>query len=279
MGSIYYLYIDDSGSRFPDHHEPTGRDDGMNCFALGGILIRDEERAALTAARSAFCDRWGVTSPLHSSAIRGRRRQFAWLSDDEARASEFLRDLESFLCSLPVVGFGVVIDRVGYNLRYREKYGDQRWWMCKTAYTILMERVAKFVDAQGGAFKVRFEETGKREDRALLGYAKDLKRVGLPFNTDTSAQYQALSASDFRRIILGDPRRLTKELPAIQVADLYLYPMVKAGYVQDYRPFQMLMDGKRLIDALLAPEARARLGIKYSCFEAIKSERPGVTQA
>ena len=279
MAKAYYLYIDDSGSRFPDRKSPIDRDDHMDCFALGGILIENSARAALGAAHEALCNRWNITTPLHSSTIRGRRRDFSWLDDDGTEANEFLADLEQFLCDLPVIGFATVIDRAGYNARYRERYGDQRWWMCKSAYTILIERVAKYVDSQGGAFQVRFEETGKKEDRALIGYAKDLKRTGAPFDPQTSAEYGALSAIDFKRIIQGEPRRLTKASPAIQVADLYLYPMVKAGYDPTYRPFLKLMECGRIIDAVLPEGERANRGIKYSCFELVKNERPGKTQA
>ncbi len=170
--------------------------------------------------------------------------------------------------ALPVVGFATVIDRPGYNKRYREKYGDQRWLMCKTAYTILVERVCKFVDAQRGSLAIRFEETGKMEDRALIGYAKDMKRTGAPFDAANSQHYAALGAADYKRIIEGEPRRVTKRYsPSIQVADLYLYPMVKAGYDAGYRPWNKFFTAGKVIDALLKPEDRPTLGVKYSCFD------------
>lgn len=267
----FYLYIDDSGSRFPDR-VPEPRKDGIDCFALGGILIADTDRAALQAAYTAFCDRWKIDYPLHSTAIRGRRGAFKWLGADADTEQRFLADLEAFLLSLPVVGFATVINRPGYNLRYKEKYGDQRWWMCKTAYNILIERVCKYVDAQGGTLSVRFEETGKAEDRAIIGYGKDMKRGGSPFDASTSQQYGGLGPEDYRRIIEGDAERLTKQSPSIQIADLYLYPMVKAGYDPAYRPWQNMMDAGRIIDALLEPDDRSRLGVKYSCFDQEKQK-------
>lgn len=267
----FYFYADDSGSRFPDRN-PVSRKDGIDCFALGGILIADADRAALQAAHAAFCQRWNIAYPLHSTAIRGRRNNFVWLGADAAIESMFLTDLERFLLSLPVLAFAVVIDRPGYNLRYKERYGDQRWWMCKSAYNILIERVCKYVDAQGGILSIRFEQTGKAEDRALIGYGKDMKRYGAPFDPDRSRQYDALSASDYSRIVEGDPQRLTKESPAIQIADLYLYPMVKAGYEPEYAPWQNMLAAGKVIDALLTEEERPLLGVKYSCFDAQKTK-------
>lgn len=231
----YYLYMDDSGSRLPDKIEAE-RKDGIDCFALGGILIKDGERAALQAAHTAFCGRWNITYPLHSTAIRGRRNDFAWLGKDREIEGRFLADLEGILLTLPVLGFAAVVHRPGYNERYKEKYGDQRWLMCKTAYTILIERVCKYVAAQGGTLSIRFEETGKQEDRALIGYTKDMKREGAPFDTGRSQQYGALGPAEYKGLIEGDPERLTKKSPAIQVADLLLYPMVKAGYDPTYGP-------------------------------------------
>lgn len=74
----------------------------MDCFALGGILIEDKDRASLQAAHSAFCARWKITYPLHSTAIRGRRGDFAWLGADTEIENRFLVDLESTMLALPV---------------------------------------------------------------------------------------------------------------------------------------------------------------------------------
>lgn len=271
--SKFYLYLDDSGTRYPNR-KPQVREDNMDWFALGGILIADADRAALVAAHQAFMERWGIiTCPLHSTAIRGKRDDFAWLGDDPKRCGQFLGELEDFLCGLPVIGFAAVIDRKGYNSRYQAIYGEQRWWMCKTAFAIVVERAAKYVDARGGTLAIRFEQTGKAEDRALQGYAKDLKQSGSPFDAGKSNNYGALHAADYARLLKGGVERQTKHSPAIQVADLYLYPMVKAGYDETYRPWQVMMKRGRLIDALLEPSERVTLGIKYSCFEWVQKRK------
>lgn len=268
MTKRFYLYIDDSGTRFPDRKPQISRVDGIDCFALGGILIEDKDRAALQSSHDALCTKWKITSPLHSTKIRGRRDDFAWLGESPEKEQDFLGELQKLMLGLPLLGFATVIDRPGYNKRYQEKYGDQRWWMCKTAYTILIERVSKYVDAQHGTLTIRFEETGKKEDRAIIGYAKDMKRTGAPFDNVTSGSYVALGPADYKRIIEGEPRRVTKkDSPAVQIADLYLYPMVKAGYDPSYTPWQAMCGAKKVIDAVLKPEDRAMLGIKYSCFD------------
>jgi hypothetical protein len=266
----FYLYIDDSGTRFPDRKPQVARADGIDCFALGGILIEDRDRPALQAAHDVFCQRWNVTTPLHSTKIRGRRDDFVWLGEDVQTEQSFLNDLQSMMLGLPVLGFAAVINRPGYNKRYQERYGDQRWWMCKTAYTILIERVCKYVQAQRGTLTIRFEETGKKEDRAIIGYAKDMKRTGAPFDNASSGSYGALGPDDYKRIIEGEPRRVTKkDSPAVQIADLYLYPMMKAGYNPTYAPWLAMCAAKKVIDALLSPEDRAVLGIKFSCFDKV----------
>lgn len=60
----------------------------------------------------------------------------------------------------------------------------------------------------------------------------------------------------------------------MQIADLVLYPMAKGGYDPSYRPYAALMENKRLIDALLAPEERASMGIKYRCFDRLNDKGP-----
>ena len=271
------LYLDDSGSRFPDHEPEAARDDGMDWFALGGLLIDKADRKRALEQYDVFVSNWGIDYPLHSTKIRGRRDRFRWLGQDAARAERFYRELEGLLVSLPVTGIACVIDRPGYNARYAAKYGDQRWLMCKTAYAILIERSLKFAAAAGANLEVFYEEAGKHEDRAVAAYHKSLKVDGMPFDQGNSSGYSGLAPDDFRIGVLGDPQRVTKKgSPLVQIADLYLYPMVKVGYQEGYPPFDQLFAASRVIDAQLPEDERASLGIKYSCFDLIqKGERPG----
>jgi hypothetical protein len=88
-----HLYFDDSDVRRPDRHPEQTRRDEMDHFALGGILIHEDEIGALIAAHNAFTQKWNVTAPLHSTRIRGRRGAFAWLGKDASREEAFLGDL------------------------------------------------------------------------------------------------------------------------------------------------------------------------------------------
>lgn len=263
---IYYLYFDDSGIRFPDKQQKPVRNDGLDHFALGGILLKKSDRSNIIEAYKEFRKKWRITYPLRSSDVRGKRENFIWLAD-EATHDAFFKELNTYLCDIPVIGFAAVVDRIGYNNRYEEKYGDRRWWMCKTAFSILVERAAKYADANGGRLKIRFEGAGKKEDRAIMQYFKDLKTTGMPFDTSTSSKYEFLKPEDFRRILWEEPERHTKKSPLVQIADLYLYPMVKGGYDKGYPPYRMLMENRKLIDALLPSEKIESCGIKYSCFD------------
>lgn len=273
MKKHYYLYIDDSGSRFPDKKQ-LERNDGMNCFALGGILVEETHKIILEEKYKVFCEKWEIGYPLHSTKIRGKRDDFSWLEKSAKDNDRFLSELEELMISIPVIGFAAVISRDGYNSRYKEKYGNERWLMCKTAYNILMERVSKYVIGEDSTFEVCFEEVGKMEDRAIIQYGRDLKSVGLPFNKDTSAKYQSLSADDFKKVMLGDPNRKKKENLYVQIADLYLYPMIKRKYDEAYRPWNVLFNSKKVIDSVLSGDDMAILGIKYSCFESPESKNP-----
>lgn len=261
----YYLYFDDSGIRFPDKQQPT-RIDGIDHFALGGILLRKSDRDEAIKGYKKLCEKWKITYPLRSSDVRGKRENYSWLTD-KVTHDEFFKDLNEYLCEIPVIGFAVVVNRSGYNKRYEEKYKEKRWWMCKTAFSILVERVSKYVATKNGQLRIRFEECGKKEDRAILQYLKDLKSVGMPFDTSNSSKYGSLRAEDFRKIVKGAPERQTKKSPLLQIADLYLYPMVKGGYHKEYEPYKKLISKKKLIDSHLTPEEIPSLGIKYSCFE------------
>lgn len=262
----YFLYIDDSGSRFPDK-KPEARTDGMDQFALGGVLMLESDKQEVKEKYLEFCKKWDINYPLHSSEIRSMRENFIWLESSAKQREKFLEELETLLLSFPVLGFAAVIHRPGYNKRYREKYKGKPWLMCKTAYSILIERASRYVDEQNGVLRLRFEAAGKREDRAFMTYAKSLKQTGMPFNKDTSAKYTALTKEDFERIIISEPRRKDKNNLYTQIADLYLYPMAKRQYEPTYNPWVKFYENKKVIDSLLPEEDWPYKGIKYSCFD------------
>ncbi len=237
----------------------------MNCFGLGSILVKEEDVDLLKERHRVFCEKHGITYPLHSYKIRGGREDFGWLKKPE-NARVFFPELDAFMLDLPVVGIAAIIDRTGYVARHSDRYADRLWYMCKTAYSILIERAAKYADSQGRVLRVFFEESGKQEDRDLIAYHKALKLKGMPFNAATSAEYTSLSAADFKRIVMGDARRRTKKTAMLQIADLMLYPMAKAGYDPTYKPYVDLMAAGKLIDALLPPNDMPYRGIEYSCF-------------
>ena len=263
----YFLYFDDTGNRKLGTSDLVSdvRQDGMNCFALGGILVKEEDIEELLGKHKNFCSEWKIDYPLHSSRIRGGRGNFGWLRR-HGTEKLFLPALQEFLLSLPFVGIACVVNRPGYEARYGARHHNQRWPMSKTTFSILIERVAKFADGKGKNLEVYFEQSGKTEDKRIIQYMRDLKRDGNPFDEGNSKGYQPLTAEDYRRIVLGEPHRLTKAAPPAQIADLVLYPMAKGGYSSDYYPYRKLKEAGKLLDCLVAEDEVSVRGIKYSCF-------------
>jgi len=261
-----HLYFDDTGSRFPDRDPVEIRQDGMDCFGLGGILVNAEDVDRIYTQYNAFCKLWEIDYPLHSSSIRGGRGKFGWLRKPEL-AGEFLPSLSDFLEGLPVLGIAAIIHRPGYNARYHTRYNGNPWLMCKTACCILIERAAKQAMAENRYLRVYFEQSGKAEDQDIKLYVRNLKKQGMPFDVQTSAIYQNLKADQIKATVRGEPNERTKNVPMIQIADLYLYPMAKAGYDQSYRAYRSLMQAGKIIDAVLSDGDRLLRGVKYSCFE------------
>ncbi len=272
MTKEVHLFFDDTGSRQPDHAPAEARNDGMDCFGFGGVLINKEDIDAVWKAHRAFCEEWNIDYPLHSYEIRGGRNNFSWLKNPE-KAVEFLPALNRFLTELPVLGIGAIVHRPGYVARYTKKYEGTPWRMDKTAFMILIERSAKYARSQGRTLRVFFEEAGKHEDRDIVAFMKELKREGLPFDGSNSETYNGLTAEEFKSIVLGEPKRRTKKTPMLQIADLYLYPIAKGGYDSTYRAYIELMLAGRLIDAQLSVEDCPTLGIKYSCFDGIERHK------
>jgi len=262
----YILFVDDSGSRFPDHRIVEGKE--FDCFALGGVLINKKDIPNIIFQHKEFCREWNVTVPLHSYEIRNATKGFSWIGKTDEIKYRFWRAVGDFLIDLPVVAFATVVDRSGYNIKFKDKYQNARWMMCKTTFAILVERVAKYVIAQNATFEIFFEGSTKRENNLLVNYGKSYKKEGLPFSADTSAQYTPLQTEDFRQVLIGNPKRGFKTNPLLQIADMYLFPMVARKYHGvDYLPWRSMYETKRVIDALIPEESWQQCGIKYSCFE------------
>jgi hypothetical protein len=265
-----HLYLDDSGTRYPDHPS-TERKDGLDHFALGGLLIDSEK---VTEAEQAHRDLFkkydlDLDLPLHSSSIRSRKYDFRWMEDDPVRAEGFLEDLYEALCVLPAYVIACVIHRPGYNARYKKTYGSQRWLLCETAYKIVVERAAKFASRTKRKLLIYVEETGKKEDHAIRSYHERLRSAGTGFHAQRSSKYKPLATQDLADVLIKRPSFVTRLNPIAQFSDIALFPVVKGRYDPQYRPFVRLRNAKRRIDDVLDGSEIEAMGIKYSCFDGL----------
>lgn len=267
MVQRFNLYIDDSGTRHPDRHlrlEGTDPD----WFALGGVLVDEQHEASCRQAHTEFCEKWSLTYPLHSEEIRHSKRNFRWMKDSRVRSDEFMSELGRMLLSLPVYGIACVIDRRGYHRRYHERYGAKKWSLCKSAFDIVVERACKFARARGCKLDVFVERSDAKTDARITKYHEDLKRVGHPFDPQTSSRYNPLAQSELADT-LYDLKLKTKSSPMMQIADLYLYPICKGRYMS-YRPHFDLVSAKKLLDDHVSDPVT--LGVKYYCFEQVSAD-------
>jgi hypothetical protein len=161
-----------------------------------------------------------------------------------------------------------VIDRPGYNSRYLEKYGRNRWSLCKTAFAVAVERATKFAIRSGRRLRVLIERSDRKTDGWIRDYYEDLKVAGAPFADETSQKYAPLASEDFTKS-LYELRLKNKSSPMIQIADLYLWPMCIGGYDPANRPLVRLKNDRRLIDCVLSEQAIGLEGIKYSCWDLV----------
>lgn len=179
MVQVLNFYVDDSGTRHPDHQLDlkSGRDDW---FALGGVLVRGEDELPCRELHRKLCERWGIVSPLHSEEIRHFKKNFRWLRDEPEKRGGFFRELETMLLELPVIGHACVIDRPGYHLRYHARYGPQKWSLCRTSFAIAVERASKYARAEGRKLNVFVEKSDRKTDARILTYFEELKGKGHP---------------------------------------------------------------------------------------------------
>jgi hypothetical protein len=258
---ILHYYIDDSGTRKPDRHPETSTDPSW--FSMGGLLIWDSDKEALERSHEQFFQKWEIDEPLHSVDIRHRKGQFSWLADGEKhRIEQFYGDLDAMILEAPIFVHGCVIDRPGYWNRYHEKYGSSRWSLCKTAFSVAIERAAKIAQCEGALLKVHVERCSKKVDKRIRGYFQDMKLNGMPFNSKTSSIYKPLAQEELRAL-LDDIDFKTKENVIMQLADVVLFPICKVAYSPGYMPFEKLHDAGKLADVHYSDQMK----IKYSCFD------------
>ncbi|MDX2236878.1 MAG: DUF3800 domain-containing protein [Hyphomonadaceae bacterium] len=273
MPNVMNLYLDESGSRDPDKGMPTTTR-ARDFFAMGGVLINDEDEQVARDAHRALCEKWRIEHPLHSVEIRMRRSRFSWLAEvTDARRAEFYDDIRQMIRASPVTGIACVIDRPGYNARFRDMYQGRRWKLCKSAFAIVVERSVRFASERGRKLRVLYEHCGKSENAALKRYYDELRTEGMPFDRDRSSAYQAPAANAFSDT-LYEFRIKQKSSPIMQFADLVLHPLGVAGYDRDHLPFTQLWEDRKLIDCGMTWADRNTRGTKYYCFTNLTERTP-----
>lgn len=272
MPRVLNFYMDDSGTRTPDRRplafDPAARD----FFALGGVLINEEDEAGARKLHADFCARWSIDYPLHSVEIRHGTGAFTWLKRDGAEYGKFMRDLTRTLLAMEVLGVACVMDRPGYDARYRSKYGRRQWHLCQTTFAIVVERAAKLARRDGRKLRVMPERSNKSDEDRIRRYYNDLATSGPPFERASSARYAPLAATEFAET-LHEIRFKSKSSPMAQVADLFLWPIALAGYEPDNRAYVAIRDAGRLIESRLADEEIETCGSKYSCFDLVRQHQ------
>jgi hypothetical protein len=259
----FALYLDESGSPKPNPR------DSANHFAVGGLLLKRQDEIVVQHQIYDFKQRWNITDevPLHGNEIRSCKNRFAWLGRESTEVqSRFLQDLTDTLMQLPMIVHACVVSRQGYLDRYFNVYGEDTWEMMKSSFSILVERVGKYVAQQDGKVMVYFEKAGKKEDRLLTSYFNALRDLGTPFSAENSAKYEPLEASQFHQVLSGIEGK-SKSNAILQVADLCLYPIARSKDQPDNLAFRALNQNQKLIDSFLSPAEVEQMGVKYYCFD------------
>jgi hypothetical protein len=264
------LYLDDSGTRHPTRKIGKKAAHGYDWFSLGGILVRSDEEDNARDLHAKFCEKWEITAPLHSSEIRSQNENFDFLREcKEEKQRLFYEDLYVLMREVPVLGIACTVDRPGYCGRYLEQYQKNPWLLCKTSFSVVVERAAKYAVAKDMKLRVYPERCNKAEDANLEGYYKALKAEGMPFAKDNSDKYAPLKQEQLSKT-LYEFKTKCKTSPMAQLADLYLWPICMGGYHASNRTYQRLIQDGKLIDCHVEKDALPMLGSKYSCFENVE---------
>lgn len=268
----FALYIDECGAGMP------GIRDDFKHFALGGIIVKRDDEAAIRDALRTFRRKWNIKDdvPLHGSEIRSNTERFAWLGalpSDEIIA--FKTEIRDLAIALPLVIHACVIHRENYYDRYR-RYGRKTWKFRTSAAAILLERSCKVVKhLSGKKLTVYFEMTGSSEDHLLRMAYDSLRKKGHPFDKTNAAPYEPLSGDDLAAMLPEQLFADNKSNLMLQLADQCLYPIAIARESEvRARTYNMLTSAGRTADSLLSSGLPEHAAIKYYCYDQPKTETP-----
>lgn len=264
------FYMDDSGTRRPNRSPLAFNRSRDEFFALGGILIDEDDEQLAREKVESFKEKWGMDYPLHSVEIRNSTENFTWLRRGDIPYEKFMSELTALLIDLPVLGLACVVDRPGYDARYREKYARRQWHLCQTAFSIAIERATKEAIARDAKLNVYPERCSKKDDERLKRYWSELRNSGHPFSTDAAAAYSPLNSAQFAKT-LYELKFKYKSSPMVQIADLFLWPLAKGGYNPNYLPYLKLAESGKIVGNNLHQAEQLHRGCKYSCFELVKA--------
>lgn len=183
-----------------------------------------------------------------------------------------MNELTQLIIGCPMVVHACVVSRKGYLDRYYERYGQATWEMMKSAFSILIERSAKFTASRNGALMVYYEKIGKKEDSLIEGYFNQLRKDGHPFRPENADKYSPMSPSELSESLRGIEGG-TKNRPELQLADLCLYPVVRSKDQPENLAYIAMREHSLLVDCLLAPCDTETIGVKYYCFDEGKNNK------
>lgn len=259
----FALFLDESGSAKPNPK------DQAPFFAMGGVLVRRADETTIESLIASFKERWNISQkvPLHGNEIRSKKKRFAWFGNlSQQEHQQFLEDLTLTIVSCPVVVHACVISRSGYFKRYFEEHGINTWEMMKSAFSILVERAAKYAASNNGTVMVYYEKIGRTEDKLIERYFYELRSSGHPFNPTTANRYSPMPATQMSGLLRGIEGN-TKSRSELQLADLCLYPVVRSKDQPDNQAFVTMKQQKLIVDCHLQSDHVESQGIKYFCFD------------
>jgi hypothetical protein len=122
MAKVFCLYLDDSGTRNPNHDPPEYQ--YRDWFGLGGILLKEEDESKARKLHADFCSQWSITYPLRSFGIRNRTGKFSWLERlDVATYNRFIDSITKLALSIPALGHACAHRQRSNSILLRRAFG------------------------------------------------------------------------------------------------------------------------------------------------------------
>lgn len=175
----YILFVDELGESFPKRYRQSP------LFIVSGCSINQEKRDKVSRHLDQIKFKyWDSTKIIFRSYEIGRReKDFAIFKNNPSKFREFIKNIDSFLSTCPLVLLGIVVDQ---KEAFRRNWAQRT--VLKNAYDALFANFIRLLSAQNSFGEIVQEASTTLQDITIYEKFYYYQSLGLPADNITDKE-------------------------------------------------------------------------------------------